>query len=300
MDDRAALLHDFQRKREQLNQQAHRHRELRDRMNDQTKAHAARRDEFNGQVRSLVERANQHKAKRDELNAKVKAGKARRDELNREAHGKSEALNALRRERGMASAGSGVPLGKLRAEIKHLEYQQQTTVLTPKKERELIELIAAKLKELKEREGAYQENADVKQAYEAMKAAKAAAEEQHQAVTLLANEAQGEHDQMVQLFNQADALRKQADAAQADFVRNKVEADKVHREYIETVSAIRDLERVMGALRAGGPRGDREATPSAAGSAEAQAEAESIFDKFRKGEKLSTEDLMALQKAGRL
>lgn len=300
MDDRAALLQEFQRKREQLNQQAHRHRDLRDRMNDQTKAHAARRDEFNGQVRALVERANQHKAKRDELNGKVKAGKARRDELNKEAHAKSEALNALRRERGVASVGSGVPLGKLRAEIKHLEYQQQTTVLTPKKERELIELIAAKQKELKEREAAYQENEDVKLAYEAMKAAKAAAEEQHQAVTLLANQAQQEHDQMVQLFNQADGLRKQADAAQADFVRSKVEADKVHREYIDAVGAIRDLERVTGALRATGPRAEREASTPGGASAQAQAEAEEIFDKFRKGEKLSTEDLMALQKAGRL
>ena len=299
MDDRASLLNEFQRKREQLNQQAHRQRDLRDRMNDQTKAHAARRDELNGQVRALVEKANQHKAKRDELNAKVKAGKQRRDELNKEAHARSEALNALRKERGMASVGSGVPLGKLRAEIRHLEYQQQTTVLTPQKERALIELIAAKQKELKEREGAYQENEDVKQAYEAMKAAKAAAEEQHQAVTLLANEAQAEHDQMVQLFNQADALRKQADAAQADFVRNKVEADKVHREYIDAVSAIRDLERVMGALRVGATRAEREAAPGGA-AAEAQAEADSIFDKFRKGEKLSTEDLMALQKAGRL
>jgi uncharacterized coiled-coil DUF342 family protein len=34
--------------------------------------------------------------------------------------------------------------------------------------------------------------------------------------------------------------------------------------------------------------------------AAAQADADEIFDKFRKGEKLSTEDLMALQKAGRL
>ena len=300
MDDRGTLLSDFHKKREQLNQQAHRSRELRDRMNDQTKAHAARRDEFNGQVRALVDQANQRKAKRDALNAQVKAGKAKRDELNKEAHARSEALNALRRDRGMTAQGSGVPIGKLRAEIKHLEYQQQTTVLTPQKERALIELIAAKQKELKEREGAYQENEEVKVAYEAMKAAKAAAEEQHQAVTLLANEAQGEHDQMVQLFNQADALRKQADAAQGDFVKNKVEADKVHREYIDAVSAIRDLERVMGALRSGGPRGEREPSQQGHASAEVQAEADSIFDKFRKGEKLSTEDLMALQKAGRL
>lgn len=300
MDDRGQLLGDLQQKRERLNQQAHRHRELRDRMNDNTKAHAARRDEFNGQVRALVERANQHRSKRDALNAKVKEGKVKRDELNKEAHAKSEALNALRRERGGgAGPAPGIPIAKLKAEIRHLEYQQQTTVLTPKKEKELIDLIGSKLKEVKEREASFQETAEIKGAYEAMRAAKAAAEEQHQAVTLLANEAQAEHDQMVQLFNEADGLRKHADAAQADFVKSKIEADKIHREYIEAVSGIRDIEKVMGALRSGATRTERESMP-AASNAEVISEAEEIFDKFRKGEKLSTEDLMTLQKAGRL
>lgn len=299
MDERGQLLTDFQEKRERLNQQAHRHREVRDRMNDQTKAHAQRRDGFNAQVRALVDQANQHKAKRDVLNAQVKAGKVRRDELNKEAQAKSEALAALRKDRGPPPVGQ-VPIGKLRAEVRHLEYQQQTTVLTPQKEKALIELIASKLKELKEREGAFVENDQAREAYEAMRAAKQAAEEQHQAVTVLANQAQVEHDAMVQFFNQADALRKEADAAQADFVRSKIDADKVHREYIDAVSAIRDLEKVMTGLRAGATRQERDAMPGGQTNAEVQAEAESIFDKFRKGEKLSTEDLMALQKAGRL
>ena len=285
-------MHALQDKRERFNQQAHRQRDQRDRMNDETKRHAARRDELNAQVRALIDQANQHRQRRDQLNAQVREAKQRRDELNREAHAKAEALQALRKERGQGDPGASV--GKLRAELRHLEYQQQTVVLSPKKEKELIELIAAKQKELKEREGALQENADLRQAYEEMKAAKAAAEEQHAAVTQLANDAQSEHEMMVKLFGEADGLRKQADAAQADFVRSKVDADRVHREYIEAVTSIRDIDRVLGALRPGG--GERERHVTAAD----KAEAEDIFDKFRKGEKLSTEDLMTLQKAGRL
>jgi uncharacterized coiled-coil DUF342 family protein len=295
-DERPVLLNDFAQKRERLHAQASRHREIRDKLNDETKRHSARRDDFNAQVRALVEKANGHKAKRDALNRQVHEAKAKRDELNREAHAKTEALNALRRDRGPAP---GVSVPKLRAEIKHLEYQQQTTVLSPKKEKELIDLIAAKLKELKEREGAMEENAETKRAWEEMKAAKAAAEAQHQAVTQLANEAQGEHDQMAQLFAQADGLRKQADAAQADFVKSKVAADAEHRGFVDAISAARDLERVMGALRSREPGRERVAV-AADSSAGAQEQAEELFDKFRKGEKLSTEDLLALQKAGRL
>jgi len=302
MDDRAALSSDLMQKRERMQQQANRSREQRDRLNDETKRHSGKRDEFNGQVRGLVDRANQHKAKRDELNAKVREAKAKRDELNKVAHERGEALNEMRRAKGVhpgGHAGSGIPIPKLRAEIRHLEYQQQTMALTPKKEKELIDLIAAKSKELREREGAFEENAELKKAFDDMRAAKQAAEEQHQAVTVLANEAQSEHDAMVKLFHEADGLRRQADGEQAEFVKHKVEADKTHREFVEAISAVRDIDRVLSALRGTTPRGER-APAASAEAATAQAEAEDIFDKFRKGEKLSTEDLMALQKAGRL
>jgi len=300
--ERNELVHSFQAKRERLNQQAHRLREQRDKLNDETKRHSARRDELNAQVRGLVERANAHKAKRDANNQKVREAKAARDELNKVAHAKVEALQALRRDRGQGGPEGATPIPKLRAEIKHLEYQQQTTVLSPKKEKELIELIASKLKELKEREASYQESSETKAAYEEMKAAKAAAEQAHAQVTALANEAQGEHDAMVKLFAEADALRKQADAAQQDFVRSKVEADRVHREYIETVQSARDLDRVVHALRGTTmqERGEARERHDAAPTAAERAEAEDIFEKFRKGEKLSTEDLIALQKGGRL
>lgn len=293
-DERERLIADFEEKRERLNQQAHRLRDVRDRMNDQTKAHAHRRDALNAEVRGLVERANAHKAKRDEHNRLVREAKAKRDTLNHDAHAKSEALSQLRQAKGHHDSGASA--ARLKQEIKHLEFQQQTVVLTPKKEKDLIDLITAKRKELIEREKAMEESSDLKAAYDAMKAAKALAETQHAEVTRLANEAQTEHDGMVRLFNEADALRKQADAAQADFVKSKTDADKVHREYIESVSAIRDLEKVLHALRGTQPR--ERAGPHA--TAEERAEADDIFDKFRKGEKLSTEDLMALQKAGRL
>lgn len=293
LDERERLVATLEEKRERLNQQAHRQRDVRDRLNDQTRAHAQRRDGLNAEVRGLIDRANQHKTKRDDLNRQVREAKQQRDVLNADAHDKAEALHALRREKGVAPTPGAIPLPKLRAEIKHLEFLQQTTVLTPKKEKDLIDLITSKRKELAAREGAVEENSELAGAWQAMKDAKARAEEQHAAVTALANAAQAEHDAMGQLFGQADGLRKEADAAQGEFVKSKIESDKVHREYIEAVSAIRDIERVLQGLRGGGS-GPRSST------AADKAEADDIFDKFRKGEKLTSEDLFALQKGGRL
>jgi uncharacterized coiled-coil DUF342 family protein len=290
VDERERLIGSLAPKRERLNEQARRQREVRDRLNDGTKAHAHRRDEFNAQVRGLVEQANAHRSRRDALNQQVREAKVKRDELNHDAHAKAEALHASRRGRG---PGEGVSLARLRTEIRQLEYQQQTTVLTPKKEKALVDLIAAKLKEIKAREGQDVADAATPEIAEAAHAAKLAAEEQHALVTRLATEAQEAHESMAKLFGEADAIRRQADAEQAEFVKSKVEADKVHRHYIGMVGSVRDLERVLNALR-----GEEPGQPSV--SQTARAEADEIFDKFRKGEKLSTEDLMALQKAGRL
>lgn len=284
------MANDLLDKREKTHEVVNKHREQRDRLNDNTRNHSARRDELNAQVRGFVEQANAHRAKRDELNAKVREGKQKRDELNRLAHEKSHALQELRQAQG---ATEGPPLARLKAELRRLEFEHQTKALTPKKEKALIELMAAKQKEIKDREAEYKEPGELQTAYDEMKAAKAAAEEQHKAVTEIAQSAQGEHEAMIKLFGQADALRKDADAAQAQFVASKTAADKEHRAYIEAIHAIKDIDRVVAHLR------PTAASPETSTRGD-QARADEIFDKFRKGEKLSTEDLMMLQKAGRL
>ena len=298
---RDALLDSFGSKRESLHQDAMRHREARDAFNDKTRKNAQRRDELNGQVRALVDKANQHRSARDEKNAKVREAKAERDRHNREAQEKAARLQELRRARGGPAAGApAVPLAKLKAELRHLEFQQQTTALTPQKEKQLIELIAQKVKEIKAREGAGEDDPELRAAFEELRVAKAKAEEHHALLTQHAQEAQAEHDAMAALFAEADGLRRQADAAQAEFVKTKVESDRLHRLYMDCVLAIKDLDRVAHTIQAvtGGGNGDG-AGQSHVG-ADARAEADEIFDKFRKGEKLSTEDLMTLQKAGRL
>ncbi|HWG89720.1 MAG TPA: phosphoserine phosphatase [Candidatus Thermoplasmatota archaeon] len=295
-----AIPEDVEKRKEALNAKAHRLRADRDRQNDETKRHAARRDELNGKVRGLIDQANKHKAERDRLNQAVRDAKVKRDELNKAANEKAEALNALKKERGGAATAAGPTPQKLRQELKRLEFEQQTKALEPKKEKALIERIAALNREIAERERAEGGDAALAAAVEAMREAKAAAEAQHKHVTELAVAAQGEHDAMVRLFAEADGYRKEADAAQAEFIKSKGEADRIHQEYIAAVTEIRSLDRSESAER---PRRDR--APAAAAEpavvpSEVKAEAEVIFGKFKKGEKLSTEDLMTLQKAGLL
>ena len=146
---------------------------------------------------------------------------------------------------------------------------------------------------LRAKESALRSNPELKSALEKAEELKEKAEKAHAKVGEMAEKAQGEHDAMIKLYKQSDKLRKQADKLQEKFVVSKMEADKIHKAYIEYVNAIHAIEDQQvaegGGHRSGG-----------ATQAQNEAAAEMVFQKFKAGEKLSTEDLLTLQKAGLL
>ena len=105
--------------------------------------------------------------------------------------------------------------------------------------------------------------------------------------------AQAEHDAMLKLYEEADKLRKDADDAQEKFIEAKLTADEEHREHIEHIRQVHDFDKIISGIRDRTRKARKEKDDSTA-----KREAEEIFDKFKSGEKLSTEDIMVLQKSG--
>ena len=234
----------------------------------------------------------EHRKRRDEFNESVQRHKKLRDEAAAEADTAKKALDELKRTR---MPKGGRPVHMIKKDIQALEFKQQTTVLTAPKERALIEQLQALYAELRQKEDAYKADPELKDALGKFEAARERAEKAHQKVAETAEKAQSEHESMVKLFEQSDRIRKEADKLQERFVGSKVEADKVHKEYIEVVNGIHELENKMLEMRTGVSTETRAEARDAAHSA-----ADLVFEKFKKGEKLSTEDLMILQKAGLL
>ncbi len=278
--------------KEELQQRANALRAERDRLNDEARTHADERDGYNAQVRALVNEANEHKKRRDEMNEGVRRQKELRDEANKVADEAMKAAEALRRERGH-DPEEGAPRidpARLKREARQLEYQQMTTVLTPKKERALVERLQEIGKLLKAKDKELKADPELKAAIEKADDLKEKAEKVHGKVGEVAQKAQAEHDAMIKLYKQSDKIRKSADKMQEKFVVSKMEADKVHKAYIEVVNMIHEIEDANRGS-GGGSRHD---------SAAAEAAADEVFERFKSGEKLSTEDLLTLQKAGLL
>ena len=277
--------------KEQLQAKANLLRKERDRLNDEARKHAEERDQFNAQVRALVNEANEHKKRRDELNEGVKRAKEARDEANRVADEAGKTADTLRRER-MPDGSAGESVAKLKKEARALENTHMTTVLTTSKEKALMDRLKEIGKLIRAKEGQLRSDPELKASLEKADDLKEKAEKSHAKVGELAEKAQAEHDAMIKLYKSSDKLRKQADKLQEKFVVSKMEADKIHKAYIEVVNDIHFLEDEQANAMGG--------RPSQAQQAKSEAAAELVFQKFKAGEKLSTEDLLTLQKAGLL
>lgn len=284
------LVGDLEEKRARHNADAERHKRLRDELNDKTKEWAERRDQLNSEVRKYIEDANARRENRDKLNSEVREAKASRDEWNKKFNELGEKAMALRREK---MPKSGLSIRKFKAELRALEKKHMTSVLSSDKEKALMKEMSMLDAKIKEMEREIEQFSEVKNAEKDAREAKDNAENFHRKVSELAEKAQVEHDAMLKLYEEADALRKEADAAQEKFIETKLSADEEHRDHIEHIRQVHDFDKIIAGIRDKTRKTRKEKDDTSA-----KKEAEEIFEKFRSGEKLSTEDIMILQKSG--
>ena len=265
-------------------------KDKRNQLHDKSKKLADERDALNSLIRDLRNKISDHKKNRDELNERVKHAKEQRNKLNKSYNEIKKQIEAIERER---SSASGANINNLRRQLRSLENEQMTTAMSPQKEKKIIEAISEIHAKIKEAEDQLNKDPKLKKAMEEENIIKQKAEKQHDLVEKLATRAQEEHENMMNLIKQLDNQIKKVNSIQETIVMTKIEADRVHKEFIECVDKIHDFERQISSTQE-----KKRKTKKAAELTTAQREADEIFERFKRGEKLSTEDLMALQKAG--
>ena len=277
-------------KKDEFQKKANELMEKRNQLHLKSKNLADERDSLNSTIRDIRNKISEHKVKRDELNERVKHAKEQRNKLNKSYSEIKKQIDELEKTRYSAA---GANLNELKRQLRNLEEEHMTQPMSPQKEKKLIEVISVLHSKIKEQEELLNKDPRLKKAVEEEKIVKQKAEKQHDLVEKLAERAQEEHESMITLIKQLDNLVKKVNEIQETIVLTKIEADTVHREFIEHVDKIHDLEREISAIHE-----TKRKKKKAVDVTIAQKEATEIFERFRRGEKLSTEDLMALQKAG--
>jgi len=286
------LVDELEEKRAIHNEAAEKHREFRDGLNYETRKWVDKRDTLNTKVRELIAEANNHRENRDQLNAEVREIKTHRDNWNRLVSSLSERLIQLKREK---MPQGGLPIQRLRAQMRALEKRHMTSVLTSDKEKALVDEIAELSAKIQDMEREVEQFEEIKQLDAEVRETKNQAEALHRNVSEYADRAQEEHDVMVKLFEEVDRLRQEADDAQEKFIETKLKADEEHRKHIDHIRQIHDFDKIIFGIKRKLQKSKKEIEEDTV-----KKEAEEIFDRFKSGEKLSTEDLMILQKSGYL
>ena len=283
-------IEDLIENKDEYQTKANKLKEKRNQLHLKSKKLADERDSLNSTIRESRNKIADHKKKRDELNERVKHAKEQRNKLNKSFSEVKKKIEELERKR---SSTTGANLNNLRKQLRILENEQMTQPMSPKKERKLIEVISDIHAKIKEQEDKLNKDPKLKKALDEEKIIRQKAEKQHDAVEKLATRAQEEHEKMINMIKQLDNIIKRVTDIQETIVMTKIEADKVHKDFIDCVDKIHDLERKISSTQE-----KKRKTKKAAEVTIAQKEADEIFERFKRGEKLSTEDLVALQKAG--
>ncbi len=283
------MLNELIEKRRMVLAESEQHKDRRNELNALASKYARERNLLNAQTREFVEEAQKHKDLRDRINEEVQALKELRNEYNDRANSLFEEIEAFKKEHGtLRSRG----IKELQRQIEHLEFKQQTEVYSTDKERELIEKIKHLKTAVREQEAELEQNKEMRAKLSEAREYRKLASEIHRELTEKAELAQQHHDQMVECYRKADRSRESADQAHQQFVEAQEAADEEHRQFIACQKELRDYDKVISGLR--------KKTKKTKVSREQKAvrkEAERIFQQFRGGEKLTTDDLLLLQRA---
>jgi uncharacterized coiled-coil DUF342 family protein len=283
------MLNDLMEKRKKILAESEEHKNRRNELNAAASKSARERNTLNNQTREFVEDAQKNKDLRDKSNQDVLDLKAQRNDFNDKANVLFEEIESFKKEHGTLK-NRGVK--ELQKQIEFMEYRQQTEVFTTDKERELIEKIKQMMGQVREQEAELEQNKEIRTKITGARDFRKLASDLHAKVTEFAELAQKHHDLMVDSYRKADKSREAADAAHKSFVEAQESADSEHKFFIACQKELRDYDKVISGLR--------KKTKKVKVTKEQKAvrkEAESLFKNFRAGEKLTTDDILLLQRS---
>ncbi|MCQ2971625.1 phosphoserine phosphatase [Methanobrevibacter gottschalkii] len=250
--------------------------EERENFNRMAKEQRKIRDELNASLKENLNKAIEFRNERNEINKAVESAKKARNEANNKI--KSLEWSSGKRDKI-----------KIENEIKKIDKIIETRVLDIKKENQLVKNandLRKQLMKIHEDESVQGESQELKKL----------SEEEHEKVITLSEKAQAAHEEMLTYFRKTDDIRTAADEAHKNFIEARKNASAKHEEFKNILSDIHVINKKLGSHRPKKRRNDNKPSSGSNRNREEKERAEEIFAKFKNGGKVSTEEILLLQK----
>jgi phosphoserine phosphatase len=248
--------------------------DVRDEYNKISKGQKSLRDKLNNDLKENIKLAVEFRDKRNKINEEVEKYKHFRNKVN----------NEIKKLEFSSGKKDMIDLEK---EIEKIDKIIETNVLDIKKENQLVK----KANDLRKQINEFREDEKIKILADKLRKE---SEEHHSKVVELSEEAQEFHDKMVEYFKKTNEIRSNADEAHKLFIKSRNDASAKHEDYKMVLSEIHIINSKLNSFRGKRKNMDRESTIKQ--DREEKEKAETIFERFKKGKKLSTDELLLLQK----
>ncbi|MEM2994779.1 MAG: hypothetical protein QXI91_02015 [Candidatus Bathyarchaeia archaeon] len=250
----------------------------------ESRAFAEKRNELNERFKSLRAEILELKTERDRLNAEVKELKRQRNAAKMEINIKIEEITKTRKEfDALSKRKPSKSFQTLQKEFESVEWKIQTTPLSLKDERELVEHI----KQLESQLNTYRRLDQLNQKLVELKAELTALKTKsnafHEKMTETAQKSQKIHEKMLEKIDESKKLKAEADRLHALFLQIKEKLKPVQEEIFQISSQIKMLEekekrKIEGDIR--------------------KKLARQAKEKLKRGEKLTWEEFQLLAEKG--
>ena len=266
--------------------------------NDRTESPKAaelrkKRDELNDAVKKLITESKQSysgleklrndlrqkKAQRDAENKIIQEEKAKRDAVNERLKKERDVLNKIREELNQIKRASSENPKNIEKEIKTLEWDVQTKHLNAKAEDALWGKINKLRRELKSMDTYTKKKDELKNARKAVRTIEKEARDIHKLVMEHSEKSEIYHKELLAIFEEIKKMDDILPELTKSIMEAKCAADEAHNSYLDAKGIARKHRD----------------TYDAAARKELKEKSDELLADFKKGKKLTMEDIMAIQ-----
>jgi uncharacterized coiled-coil DUF342 family protein len=256
-----------------------------------------KKQEIAAKIADRINQVGEFKKQRNELTRQVRELKVERDKLNTEITTKITEIKAAQPKTEAPAApapvgpkGERLNVHELMRQIKALEQKIETVPMSFDAEQKTMKMIKQLKKQHDQLQGAHNLRGELGTKSKEIDALKKQANALHAKVTLMAKESQEHHEKLITLSKEIEDLKKDEEGAYQDFLASK-------QEYLSLSGDMREVQAEQRAVRVA-ERKEQEKVKKAKEAEDLktlQQRAKEAEEKMFRGEKLNTEDLLALQ-----
>ena len=254
-----------------------------------------KRDDCSKRIRESIQKIKENKSKRDYLTNEVKELKPKRNSINKGISAKLNEFDSLKKEKTALARSLGIKdsPSRIKNQMDKLEFKIETDTVSFEKEKELMK----KIKELKK---VYNDaivldesSKKLRDSSDEIRKMRKEANEIHRSIQEKAKQSQALHDEILKISAEIDKMKEDEEASFNKFSEYKKQFTDVNSNLKEKLRGINyikgQLDRVDSDRRERKKRHEESILKS---------KEELVNEKIRKGQKLTTEDLLVFQKIG--